>query len=127
MRKTILSRRLVKVRAAMIDKTLMEISAAAGFPPASGYIYRTLDRDNVQLSTVNRIAAALGCSAGDILEEVEMDDQPEAAQKRLDQRTRHTNGLVIHEGEATFTAHASEAVLAREWDTPEEDEAWADL
>ncbi|RIK43690.1 MAG: hypothetical protein DCC55_04975 [Chloroflexi bacterium] len=127
MRKTILSRRLVKARAAMIDKTLMEISAAAGFPPASGYIYRTLDRDNVQLSTINRIAAALGCSARDILEEVETDAQPEAAQKRFEQQTRHMNGLAIHQGEATFTSQASEAVLAREWDTPEEDEAWADL
>jgi hypothetical protein len=29
--------------------------------------------------------------------------------------------------ESMQTALASEAVLARDWDTPEEDEAWADL
>jgi prevent-host-death family protein len=30
-------------------------------------------------------------------------------------------------GEAAATMVASERVLAKEWDTPEEDEAWADL
>lgn len=30
-------------------------------------------------------------------------------------------------GEALATMIASESVLAREWNTPEEDEAWADL
>jgi len=31
------------------------------------------------------------------------------------------------QGEALATMLASERVLAREWNTPEEDEAWADL
>ena len=31
------------------------------------------------------------------------------------------------EGSALLTMFASEAVLRREWDTPEEDEAWANL
>ena len=74
MRKTILSSRLVHSRAELLEKSLLSISRAAGLPTKAGYIYRLLGRDNVHLSTVNRIALALGCSVCDILEEIEVDD-----------------------------------------------------
>jgi PHD/YefM family antitoxin component YafN of YafNO toxin-antitoxin module len=38
---------------------------------------------------------------------------------------RHSHLHAISESRATL--YASERVLARDWDTPEEDEAWADL
>jgi hypothetical protein len=74
MRKTILSSRLVHSRAELLGKSLLSISQAAGLPTKSGYIYRLLGRDNVHLSTVNRIALALRCRVCDILEEIEVDD-----------------------------------------------------
>lgn len=45
------------------------------------------------------------------------------------QRPRRTNGHAARRptSDARQTALASEAVLVRDWDTPEEDEAWADL
>lgn len=77
MRKTVLSGRLVRSHAALIEKTLMEVNAAAGFPPKSSYIYRVFGSDKVQLSTINRVARALGVRACDILEEVE-EENPES-------------------------------------------------
>ncbi len=35
--------------------------------------------------------------------------------------------LIAHHSDAFQTMLASEAVLMRDWDRPEEDEAWADL
>ncbi len=78
MKKTILSKRNVNVRAAMAETSLREANDAAGFGP--NYIYQISYSDGVVLSTVNRLAAALGCSALDLLEEVEVDEdtRPEA-------------------------------------------------
>lgn len=47
-----------------------------------------------------------------------------------DALNRHRAERQLHRqqrGEAMATMLASEAVLARDWDTPEEDEAWRDL
>ncbi len=43
----------------------------------------------------------------------------------IQRAVRHSQPNQIQESRATM--YASEQVLAREWDTPEEDEAWADL
>jgi prevent-host-death family protein len=50
-----------------------------------------------------------------------------AVQKELDKRRAERKARKRIEGEALATMIASERVLAREWDSPEEDEAWADL
>ncbi len=46
----------------------------------------------------------------------------ELARQRAERRSRQQS-----QSEALATMIASERVLARDWDTPEEDEAWADL
>jgi hypothetical protein len=74
MKRTVLSERLVRSKAALIEKTLNEVSEAAGFAAGSGYLYRLFGRDNIQLNTVNRIARVLGCGACEILEEVEEEE-----------------------------------------------------
>lgn len=71
MKKTILSKRLVKSKAALLELTLNEVNDRAGFPKGSGYIYRLFGRDNVQLDTISRIARVLECPVRDIIEEVE--------------------------------------------------------
>jgi len=43
----------------------------------------------------------------------------------IQRAARHSQPNQLQESRATM--YASEQVLAREWDTPEEDEAWADL
>lgn len=72
MSKLKLSRRLVKMQAAAIEKTLEQVNADAGYARRSNYIYRAIQHgERVYLSTVNRFAAALKCSPLDILEEEE--------------------------------------------------------
>jgi prevent-host-death family protein len=46
----------------------------------------------------------------------------ELVRRRAERKTRQQL-----EGESLATMIAAEQVLAREWNTPEEDEAWADL
>ena len=48
--------------------------------------------------------------------------QDDLAKRRAERKTRQQL-----EGETLATMIAAERVLAREWNTPEEDEAWADL
>lgn len=135
MRKTILSGRLVRARAALLEKSMTDLNTDAGFPSKSTYIYRLFGRDNIHLGTVNRIAAALGCSACEILEEVEEEvadedkESPDRRGRRVGQSARRANGHAARRptSDARETALASQAVLAREWNAPEEDEAWADL
>ena len=67
--KTVLSERLVKSRAAYVQKSLAEVNAESGL--GHGYVYRLWNSDKVMLETVNRIAAVLGCKGSDLLEEVE--------------------------------------------------------
>ena len=69
MKKTVLSKKLTEIATIRQDKTLVRVNDEAGFGP--NFIYRLWGRDNIQLSTVNRIANVLGCSACDILEEIE--------------------------------------------------------
>lgn len=87
MPKTVLSRRLVRSRAALINKSLLEINDEAGFPPGSGYIYRILDRNNIHLATIDRVAVALGCKVCDILEEIEEETPSVAAPARQASRS----------------------------------------
>jgi DNA-binding Xre family transcriptional regulator len=67
--KTVLSERLVKSRAAYLQKSLTEVNKETGL--GDGYIYRLWNTDKMMLDTVNRIAAALNCQACDLLEEVD--------------------------------------------------------
>lgn len=68
-KKTVLSGRLVKSKAALQELSLNELNDKAGF--GTNYIYRLWDKDKVTLESVNKIASVLGCSACDLLEEVE--------------------------------------------------------
>ncbi len=68
MPKTVLSERLVKSRAAYLQKSLAEISKETGL--GNGYIYRLWNTDKMMIGTVNRIAEALDCKACELLEEV---------------------------------------------------------
>lgn len=67
--KTILSSRKMKSQAALIEKSLEEVSMEIGL--GHGYIYRIGGKDTMSLNTINRIAQALGCSVGDLIEEVQ--------------------------------------------------------
>lgn len=67
--KTILSSKKMRIHAAIAGKTLESAGAEVGIK--NGYIYRVGDKDTASLSTVNRIAQALGCRVCDLLEEVE--------------------------------------------------------
>ncbi len=71
--KLILSSRRMKIAAAKAEMSLREVNDAAGFGP--NYIYRIGDTDGVLLTTVNRIAAALGCDSAELLEPVEMEEE----------------------------------------------------
>ena len=69
MPKTVLSERLVKSRAAYLQKSVAAISEETGL--GNGYIYRLWNTDKMMLGTVNRIAEALDCTARELMEEVE--------------------------------------------------------
>ncbi len=75
-KRTVLSDRLVKSKAALKGIPLSRVNTEAGFGP--NYIYRLWGTDKMQLSTINKIADVLGCKACDLLEEVEVGDQDEA-------------------------------------------------
>lgn len=83
MSKMILSRRLVRAKAAMLDKTLEEVGEAAGMRPGQNYIYRVLDSDGVTLRTLDKIAQALGCEICEIIERM-----PEKAKGRPPKRRK---------------------------------------
>lgn len=68
--RTVLSERLVKSRAAYVQKTLADVNKESGL--GNGYIYRLWNSEKVMLDTINRIADVLGCKACDLLEEVEV-------------------------------------------------------
>src|SRR4051812_34152294 len=75
MKKAVLSKKLIERAAIRIDKTtLVKINEEAGFGP--NFICRLWGRDNIELSTVDRIANVLGCSACDMIEEVEVTAGP---------------------------------------------------
>jgi DNA-binding Xre family transcriptional regulator len=75
MNKSVLSRRLVKRRAALADRTVRQVGIDAGFK--NTYIYQILDSDGVTLTTLNRIAGALDCNVADLLEVVgETEQEP---------------------------------------------------
>lgn len=76
MKKTVLSGRIVKSKAAFLGLSLTELNDKAGF--GTNYIYRLWDKDAVTLESVNRIATVLGCGVCDLLEDVEVDEQVEA-------------------------------------------------
>ena len=63
----VLSERRTKAAAALAGLTLEEVNKAAGL--GGGYISRKWGSDAVQLATINRVAAIIGCAAIDLLEE----------------------------------------------------------
>ncbi len=70
-KKLVLSGRLAKAKAAMAGITLTEVNDRAGF--SKNYVGRLWNKDNMQLSTLVRIAKALECSVCDLLEEREVE------------------------------------------------------
>lgn len=66
----ILSRRLVAAKAALERMTLTEVSDQL-FSRGSGYLFRILDTDRVQLRTVAKVANVLNARIEEIVEEVE--------------------------------------------------------
>ncbi len=69
--KTVVSATKVKVRAAQIGKNLRQVNKEAGL--ANNSIYQMTGRSNVQLETIDKLAAALQCSTLDLLEEIGVD------------------------------------------------------
>ena len=67
-RRTILSKKLVQKQGIDKEMSLAQINDKAGL--TTNYIYRILDDDRMQLSTLNQIALALDCSVCELLEEV---------------------------------------------------------
>lgn len=64
----VFSGRQAKAKAALKGQSLESLAQAAGF--GHGYVYRLDQRQSVTLETVNRLAAAMGCPAADLLEDV---------------------------------------------------------
>ena len=80
-RRTVLSGRLVKSRAALLGKSLQDVNNEAKF--GTNYIYRLWDRETVTLETINKIADVLNCEACDLVEVIEVEAEmaaPEGAQ-----------------------------------------------
>lgn len=84
---------------------------------------------------VDALCAYFEVEAGELIEAdpvdlpLDLNIRPDRRGARVGQRTRKTTTGHTEQRETLsgFTALASEEVLAREWLTPEEDEAWADL
>lgn len=74
-RKSVLSGRIVKSKAALAGMSLTEVNDKAGF--GTNYINRLWDKDKVTLESINKIAQVLGCKACDLLEEVVEDETEE--------------------------------------------------
>lgn len=98
--------------------TLQDLAPLAGI--SSNTLYSVADSYSWRAATLDAIANALEVEPLALLT---VDDVTEPGQ-----RTRRANGHAQRPtSDARQTALASQAVLARDWDTPEEDEAWADL
>lgn len=99
--------------------TLQDLAPLAGV--SSNTLYSVADSYSWRAATLDAIANALEVESIALLT---VDDVAESGQ-----RTRRTNGHAAQRPEnlSEFTALASEESLAREWLTPEEDEAWASL
>jgi hypothetical protein len=59
--------------------------------------------------------------------ERELDDMPEEMLGELYAFLKYLKYKNLHSHEDINTAYASEEVLKRDWEKPEEDEAWSDL
>jgi DNA-binding Xre family transcriptional regulator len=70
-RKTVLSERLVKSKAALQGMSLVALNKKAGF--GMNYIYRLWNKETVTLESINKIANVLNCSVCDLLEEREVE------------------------------------------------------
>jgi lambda repressor-like predicted transcriptional regulator len=107
---------------------LQELAPLAGISPTT--LYSVLDSYSWRAATLDAIANALEVESIALLT---VDDVTEPTERaRVGQRTRRRGATgrghaARPENLSEFTALASEEVLAREWLTPEEDEAWADL
>ena len=78
-KRLVLSERKTKSAAALADITLEKINEGAGL--GVGYISRKWGSDTVQLATINRVASIIGCSALDLVEEIQTigDELPSAS------------------------------------------------
>lgn len=84
---------------------------------------------------VDALCVYFGVDAGDLVEAdpvdlpLDLNIRPDRRGRRVGQPARRANGHAARRptSDARETALASQPVLAREWDTPEEDKAWADL
>jgi DNA-binding Xre family transcriptional regulator len=82
---------------------------------------------------IDALCLFFGVDTGELLEAesvklpLRLNIRPDRRGVHIGQRTRQQPTHAQRTNEADFTMLASEEVLAREWNTPEEDEAWADL
>ena len=76
-KRTVLSKKLVRIKAAERGMSVRQVGQAAMMAGKSDYIYRILGKGTPQIQTVGRIAEALGCSICDILEEIPTPGQGE--------------------------------------------------
>jgi lambda repressor-like predicted transcriptional regulator len=98
--------------------TLQDLALLAGI--SSNTLYSVADSYSWRAATLDAIANALGVESPLVL--LTVDDVTESP-KRQTANSHTTQRQTMSD----FTGLASEEVLAREWLTPEEDEAWADL
>lgn len=126
MRKTRIDRFKVKKEAEQKGiGTLQDLAPLAGISPTT--LYNVLDSYSWRAATLDAIANALKVESIALLT---VDDVMESFEsRRVGQPARRANGHAARRptSDARETALASQPVLAREWDTPEEDKAWADL
>lgn len=114
-KRLVLSERKTKSAAALADITLEKINEGAGL--GVGYISRKWGSDTVQLATINRVASIIGCSALDLVEEIqEIGDQlPSAPVPKASDTARRTQrqALTPAGAEATPQQLAAEAERRR--------------
>lgn len=114
-KRLVLSERKTKSAAALADITLEKINEGAGL--GVGYISRKWGSDTVQLATINRVASIIGCSALDLVEEIQEigDELPSAPVPKASDVARRTQrqALTPAGAEATPQQLAAEAERRR--------------
>lgn len=70
-RTTIFSERLLRSQCALRGLTLRELNDQV-FKPGNNFIYTLLNKERINVKTINRIARVLECSVCDMLEEIDL-------------------------------------------------------
>lgn len=107
---------------------LQDLAPLAGISPTT--LYTVLDSYSWRAATLDAIANALGVESLTLLTVDDITAPSERAHASQRARRREPTGrghAAQTQTLSDFTALVSEEVLAGEWLTPEEDEAWADL